>query len=211
MAGFSDSPRRWFSGSCWRPVAVAAIQAPRLRSPPRPLTRARPPPSAALRSAVAPRGRRRLSHRLSHRLHRRRRPIAAAPDLDLRAGGDQGLCAADDDPARQQLDQIELGARQPAGPTAGHGVNSNGVGMPGAADDGVGTAYAPPCSQGPGAKTYTFTLSALSALPTLSATASANTGAVVTAAISGQPVHQHGHRDRQLRQRGRCLPSATSR
>ena len=38
--------------------------------------------------------------------------------------------------------------------TAGHGVNSNGVGMPGAADDGVGTAYAPPCSQGPGAKTY---------------------------------------------------------
>lgn len=95
--------------------------------------------------------------------------------------------------------------------TAGHGVNSNGVGMPGAADDGVGTAYAPPCSQGPGAKTYTFTLSALSALPTLSATASANTGAVVTAAISGQPVHQHGHRDRQLRQRGRCLPSATSR
>ena len=69
--------------------------------------------------------------------------------------------------------------------TAGLVINSNGVGTLGAADDGAGTAYAPPCSQGPGAKTYTFTLYALSALPTLSATASANTGAVVTAAISG--------------------------
>ena len=63
-------------------------------------------------------------------------------------------------------------------------VDTSGVGTLGNADDGAGTAYAPPCSQGPGAKTYTFTLYALSALPTLSATASANTGAVVTAAIA---------------------------
>ncbi len=63
-------------------------------------------------------------------------------------------------------------------------ANTSGVGTLGSADDGAGTAYAPPCSQGPGAKTYTFTLYALSALPTLSATASANSGAVVTAAIT---------------------------
>ena len=63
-------------------------------------------------------------------------------------------------------------------------ANTSGVGTLGNADDGAGTAYAPPCSQGPGAKTYTFTLYALSALPTLVATASANTGAVVTAAIA---------------------------
>jgi phosphatidylethanolamine-binding protein (PEBP) family uncharacterized protein len=63
-------------------------------------------------------------------------------------------------------------------------ANTSGVGTLGAADDGAGTAYAPPCSQGPGAKTYTFTLYALSALPTLSTTVGANTGAVVTAAIA---------------------------
>ena len=63
-------------------------------------------------------------------------------------------------------------------------TNSTGIGTLGGADDGAGTAYAPPCSQGPGAKTYTFTLYALSVLPTLSATASANTGAVLTAAIA---------------------------
>ena len=68
--------------------------------------------------------------------------------------------------------------------TTGLSANVSGVGTLGAADDGAGTAYAAPCSQGPGAKTYTFTLYALSALPTLSATASANTGAVVTAAIA---------------------------
>ena len=62
--------------------------------------------------------------------------------------------------------------------------NSAGVGTLGGADDGAGTAYAPPCSQGPGAKTYTFTLYALSAAPALSNVASANTGPVVTAAIA---------------------------
>ena len=68
--------------------------------------------------------------------------------------------------------------------TTGLATNVSGVGTLGAADDGAGTAYAPPCSQGSGAKIYTFTLYALSALPTLSPTASANTGAVVTAAIA---------------------------
>ena len=68
--------------------------------------------------------------------------------------------------------------------TASLATNTTGIGTLGNADDGAGTAYAPPCSQGPGAKTYTFTLYALSALPTLSTTASANSGAVVTAAIA---------------------------
>ena len=68
--------------------------------------------------------------------------------------------------------------------TTAFSANTSGVGTLGNADDGAGTAYAPPCSQGPGAKTYTFTLYALSALPVLSATASANSGAVVTAAIT---------------------------
>ena len=63
-------------------------------------------------------------------------------------------------------------------------TNTTGIGTLGSADDGAGLAYAPPCSQGPGAKTYTFTLYALSALPTLPSVASANTGAVVTAAIA---------------------------
>ena len=71
-----------------------------------------------------------------------------------------------------------------ASTTSALSATTSGVGTLGSADDGAGTAYAPPCSQGPGAKTYTFTLYALSALPTLSATASANTGAVVTAAIA---------------------------
>lgn len=63
-----------------------------------------------------------------------------------------------------------------------------GIGTLGSADDGAGTAYAPPCSQGPGAKTYLFTLYALSAAPVLSGVASANTGPVVTAAIAALTV-----------------------
>ena len=62
-------------------------------------------------------------------------------------------------------------------------LNTSGIGTLGAADDGAGNAYAPPCSQGVGAFTYTFTVYALSAAPGLSATASQNTGPVVTAAI----------------------------
>ena len=63
-------------------------------------------------------------------------------------------------------------------------VGSNGGGTCGLTSDGPNLAYSPPCSQGPGAKTYTFTLYALSARPTLPAQPSQVTGAVLTDAIS---------------------------
>ena len=67
--------------------------------------------------------------------------------------------------------------------TQGLALNTSGVGALGTADDGAGNAYAPPCSQGPGAKTYTFTIYALSAPLTLTIAANQTTGSVVTAAI----------------------------
>jgi phosphatidylethanolamine-binding protein (PEBP) family uncharacterized protein len=45
------------------------------------------------------------------------------------------------------------------------------VGTLGQGDDGPGAIYDPPCSQGPGAKVYTYTLYALSAAPAFSGTA----------------------------------------
>lgn len=65
----------------------------------------------------------------------------------------------------------------------GLAINTTGVGTLGAADDGAGNAYAPPCSQGPGAKTYTFTLYALSAPLSFSLAASQISGTVVTNAM----------------------------
>lgn len=62
---------------------------------------------------------------------------------------------------------------------------SMGVGKAGLTSDGPALAYSPPCSQGPGAKTYTFTVYALSASPALPAMANQVTGAVLTSAISG--------------------------
>ncbi len=62
-------------------------------------------------------------------------------------------------------------------------MSTTGVGKLGAADDGAGNAYAPPCSQGPGAKTYTYTLYALSAAPVFSIPANQITGARMTDAI----------------------------
>ena len=62
--------------------------------------------------------------------------------------------------------------------------NTSGVGTPGVGSDGPHAAYQPPCSQGPGAKLYTFTLYALSASPSLPASASQVTGAVLTGAIA---------------------------
>ena len=62
-------------------------------------------------------------------------------------------------------------------------VNTSGVGVLGAADDGAGNAYAPPCSQGPGAKVYSFTLYALSDNLTFTQSASQITGKVVTDAL----------------------------
>lgn len=63
-------------------------------------------------------------------------------------------------------------------------AGSNGGGTCGLTSDGPNLAYSPPCSQGPGAKTYTFTLYALSARPTLPAQPSQVTGAMLTDAIS---------------------------
>ena len=62
-------------------------------------------------------------------------------------------------------------------------MSTAGVGKLGAADDGAGNSYAPPCSQGPGAKTYTYTLYALSAAPAFSIPANQITGARMTDAI----------------------------
>ncbi|NJD09998.1 MAG: YbhB/YbcL family Raf kinase inhibitor-like protein [Gemmatimonadetes bacterium] len=47
--------------------------------------------------------------------------------------------------------------------------NATGVGTAGVTSDGPLAAYSPPCSQGPGLKTYTFTIYALSAAPSLPA------------------------------------------
>ena len=58
------------------------------------------------------------------------------------------------------------------------------VGTVGLGDDGPGTVYDPPCSQGPGAKVYTITLYALSAAPTFSVPANQVTGSLVASAIS---------------------------
>lgn len=60
-----------------------------------------------------------------------------------------------------------------------------GVGKAGLTSDGPALAYSPPCSQGPGAKTYTFTLYALSAVPAISLPDNQVTGKVITDAISG--------------------------
>lgn len=62
-------------------------------------------------------------------------------------------------------------------------VGTSGVGTPGLTSDGPLLKYYPPCSQGPGAKTYTFTLYALSAVPALGVPSAQVTGALVTNAI----------------------------
>lgn len=65
-----------------------------------------------------------------------------------------------------------------------------GVGVSGLTSDGPKLAYAPPCSQGPGAKSYTFTLYALSAAPSLPADPHDVTGDVLTAAIADDTLAQ---------------------
>jgi uncharacterized protein (TIGR03437 family) len=59
------------------------------------------------------------------------------------------------------------------------------VGTVGLGDDGPGTVYDPPCSQGPGAKLYTITVYALGSPPTFTVPASQVTGELVATAISG--------------------------
>jgi PKD repeat protein len=58
------------------------------------------------------------------------------------------------------------------------------VGTAGVSTDGPQLRYYPPCSTGPGAKTYTFTLYALSAAPTFSVPESQVTGPILTSAIA---------------------------
>ncbi len=63
--------------------------------------------------------------------------------------------------------------------------NTAGVGTAGLSTDGPELRYYAPCSTGPGAKTYTFTLYALSAAPSYGVSAAQVSGPVVTAAIAG--------------------------
>ncbi len=63
--------------------------------------------------------------------------------------------------------------------------NTVGVGTLGSgSDEGGALKYQPPCSQGPGSKTYTFTIYALSASPALPNDPQQVTGEVFTKAIS---------------------------
>lgn len=74
--------------------------------------------------------------------------------------------------------------------TTGLAAGSTGVGTAGLTSDGPNLAYSPPCSQGPGAKDYTFTVYALSAKPTLPAQASLVTGTALTDAIASLTLAQ---------------------
>jgi phosphatidylethanolamine-binding protein (PEBP) family uncharacterized protein len=58
------------------------------------------------------------------------------------------------------------------------------VGTAGVSTDGPDLRYYPPCSSGPGEKTYTFTLYALSGTPTFPVPKSQVTGPILTSAIS---------------------------
>lgn len=67
--------------------------------------------------------------------------------------------------------------------TSSLAMNTTGVGTLGSADDGAGNAYAPPCSQGPGAKIYTFTVYALAQPLSFTQAANLIKGQVVSDAI----------------------------
>lgn len=62
--------------------------------------------------------------------------------------------------------------------------DSLGLGTLGVGSDGPIRAYQPPCSQGPGAKRYTYTLYALSGTPSLSVPESQVSGSILTQAIA---------------------------
>jgi hypothetical protein len=64
------------------------------------------------------------------------------------------------------------------------GKDSFGLGTPGVGSDGPYVGYQPPCSQGPGAKVYTFTLYALSTAPTLPPSGPVS-GSTLNSAIAG--------------------------
>ena len=63
-------------------------------------------------------------------------------------------------------------------------AESTNAGTAGLSTDGPELRYYSPCSSGPGAKTYTFTLYALSGSPVFSVPPDSVTGAVLTSAIS---------------------------
>mgnify|MGYP000123470029 CR=1 FL=1 len=91
-------------------------------------------------------------------------------------------------------------------------AGTNGQGTVGFADDGGGLSYASPCSQGPGLKTYTFTLYALSQRPTLMGLAANQvTGAALTAAADAGVVDhhrravRHHHVERHRNRRGQAI------
>jgi phosphatidylethanolamine-binding protein (PEBP) family uncharacterized protein len=63
--------------------------------------------------------------------------------------------------------------------------DSYGVGTLGVGSDGPVVAYQPPCSQGLGSKTYTHTIYALSASPSLSAVTGGVPGATLVSAMDG--------------------------
>jgi phosphatidylethanolamine-binding protein (PEBP) family uncharacterized protein len=65
--------------------------------------------------------------------------------------------------------------------TSPAGVDGGTLGV---GSDGPQAACQPPCSQGPGAKLYTFTLYALSVSPSLPVAANQVTGASLTSAIA---------------------------
>lgn len=71
----------------------------------------------------------------------------------------------------------------PAGTTA-LAKNTFAIGSLGLGSDGPATAYNPPCSQGPGAKLYTYTVYALSGSPAIAVSSSQVTGAIITSAIA---------------------------
>lgn len=64
-------------------------------------------------------------------------------------------------------------------PEGGGGIGTNGL-----TSDGPELEYHAPCSQGPGAKLYTFTLYAVSGVPMLDVPAEEVTGPVLTAALA---------------------------
>ncbi|HVP95523.1 hypothetical protein [Methanoregula sp.] len=70
------------------------------------------------------------------------------------------------------------------GTTTSLAQNSTGTGTLGTGSHGTVMQYDPPCSQGPGLKTYTFTLYALSGSPSLPADPAQVTGPVLTSAIA---------------------------
>ncbi len=63
--------------------------------------------------------------------------------------------------------------------------STSGVGTAGLTSDGPERRYYPPCSQGPGAKTYTFTLFSLSGTPSFSVPADSVNGPILVSAIAG--------------------------